>query len=70
MVDAELAGVHATPKELRHTLGVAAMQNGIPLNLMQQCLAYTLLATTAIYADTVGPKEHAIAARMWTTGGY
>jgi integrase/recombinase XerD len=65
MDDAGLAGLHATPKGLRHGVGVAAVQNGIPLNLVQRWLGHAQLSTTAIYADAVGPEEHAIAARMW-----
>jgi integrase/recombinase XerD len=64
MDDAGLSGLHATPKGLRHGVGVAAVQNGIPLNLVQRWLGHAQLATTAIYADAVGPEEHAIAARM------
>jgi integrase/recombinase XerD len=41
------------------------VQNGIPLNLVQRWLGHAQLSTTAIYADAVGPEEHAIAAKMW-----
>ena len=67
MDDAKLAGVHASPKGLRHGVGVAAVQSGIPLNLVQRWLGHAQLSTTAIYADAVGPEEHAIAAKMWAT---
>ena len=66
MDDAALSGLHATPKGLRHGVGVAAVQAGIPLNLVQRWLGHAQLSTTAIYADAVGPEEHAIAARMWS----
>ena len=57
-----------SPKGLRHGVGVgvAAVQNGIPLNLVQRWLGHAQLSTTAIYADAVGPEEQAIASRMWT----
>jgi integrase/recombinase XerD len=67
MDDAGLSGLHATPKGLRHGVGVLAVQNGIALNLVQRWLGHAQLSTTAIYADAVGAEEHAIAARMWTT---
>jgi integrase len=67
MEDAGLDGVHASPKGLRHGVGVAAVQSGIPLNLVQRWLGHAQLSTTAIYADAVGPEEHAIAAKMWVT---
>lgn len=59
------AGPHATPKGFRHGFGVAAVQAGIPLNLVQRWLGHAQLATTAIYADAVGAEEQDIAARMW-----
>lgn len=65
MDEAGLSGVHASPKGLRHGVGVAAVQNGIPLNLVQRWLGHAQLSTTAIYAEAVGPEEQAIAARMW-----
>ncbi len=67
MDDADLSGLSGTPKGLRHGVGVAAVQAGIPLNLVQRWLGHAHLTTTAIYADAVGPEEQAIAAKMWTT---
>lgn len=65
MAEAGIAGLHATPKGLRHGFGVRAVQSGIPLNLVQKWLGHAQLSTTAIYANAVGPEEHAIAMRMW-----
>lgn len=45
--------------------GVHALRSGIPLNLLQRWLGHADIATTAIYADAMGPEERAIAARMW-----
>jgi integrase len=59
-------GPQATPKGLRHGFGVAAIQAGIPLNLLQRWLGHAQLTTTAIYANAVGPEERNIAARMWS----
>jgi integrase/recombinase XerD len=58
-------GVHSSPKGLRHGFGVAAVKNGIALNMAQRWLGHAHITTTAIYADAVGEEEHAIAARMW-----
>jgi integrase len=63
---AGVKGPQATPKGLRHGFGVAAIQAGIPLNLLQRWLGHAQLTTTAIYANAVGPEERNIAARMWT----
>lgn len=62
------AGVGATaacPKGLRHGFGVHAVRSGVPLNLLQRWLGHADIATTAIYADVMGPEEREIAARMW-----
>lgn len=64
----EMAGVVATaasPKGLRHGFGVHAIRSGVPLNLLQRWLGHADIATTAIYADVMGPEEREIAARMW-----
>ena len=66
MAEAGVKGPQATPKGLRHGFGVAAIQAGIPLNLLQRWLGHAQLTTTAIYANAVGPEERNIAARMWT----
>ena len=58
-------GPHASPKGMRHGFGVAAIQAGIPLNLLQKWLGHAQLSTTAIYANAVGAEEQSIAARMW-----
>jgi integrase len=66
MKAAGVKGPQATPKGLRHGFGIAAIQAGIPLNLLQRWLGHAQLTTTAIYANAVGPEERNIAARMWT----
>lgn len=65
MKSAAVSGTHASPKGLRHAFGIAAVQSGIPLNLVQRWLGHARLETTAIYANAVGDEERAIAARLW-----
>lgn len=65
MDKAAISGPQASPKGLRHGFGVAAVQAGIPLNMVQKWLGHAQLSTTAIYADAVGAEEQAIAKRMW-----
>lgn len=65
MGKAGISGPQASPKGLRHGFGVAAVQAGIPLNMVQKWLGHAQLSTTAIYADAVGAEEQAIAERMW-----
>ena len=66
MERAGIEGSQASPKGLRHSFGVACIEKGIPLNLVQRWLGHAQLATTAIYADAVGEEERDIAARLWT----
>jgi integrase/recombinase XerD len=65
MQQAGIDGPHATPKGLRHGFGVACIEKGIPLNLVQRWLGHAQLTTTAIYANAVGEEERGIAARLW-----
>jgi integrase len=59
------AGLHATPKGLRHGFGLHAVRSGVPINLVQRWLGHARLETTAIYLQATGPEEREIAARMW-----
>ncbi|MCC7250459.1 site-specific integrase [Hyphomicrobium sp.] len=59
------AGIHATPKGLRHGFGLHAIRCGIPINLVQRWLGHASMTTTAIYLQAVGAEEREIAARMW-----
>jgi len=65
MEEAGIAGPQASPKGLRHGFGVACIEKGIPLNLVQRWLGHAQLSTTAIYADAVGEEERGIASRLW-----
>lgn len=65
MEAADINGLHAMPKGLRHCFGVAAIQSQVPLNLVQRWLGHADMRTTAIYANATGPEEQAIARRMW-----
>lgn len=58
-------GVHASPKGLRHGFGVAAVTEGIPLNLAQKWCGHSHISTTAIYANALGEEERFIAEKMW-----
>ena len=62
---ARVTGPHASPKGLRHGFAVAAIQSGVPLNLVQRWLGHADIATTAIYAAAIGDEERMLAERMW-----
>lgn len=62
---AGVAGLHASPKGLRHGFGIKAVTSEVPLNMTQKWLGHARLATTSIYTDAIGPEEQRIAERMW-----
>jgi len=62
---ADVTGPHATAKGLRHGFAVAALERGIPLNLLQKWLGHARLTTTAIYGDAVGAEERKMAEKLW-----
>lgn len=67
MTLAEISGAPASPKGLRHALGVGALQAGVPINLVKKWLGHSRLETTEVYADAVGEEEQAIARKFWNT---
>jgi integrase len=65
MAAAELSGPAATPKGLRHAFAIAALDKGVPLNMVQKWLGHAQISTTAIYGNAIGTEETALAARLW-----
>ena len=65
MAAANIIGLPAMPKGLRHGFGVHAFQSLVPPHLVQRWLGHASLRTTAIYADVFGPEEREFAKRMW-----
>jgi integrase/recombinase XerD len=65
MARANIIGLPAMPKGLRHGFGVHAFQSFVPPHLVQRWLGHASLRTTSIYGDVTGPEERAFAARMW-----
>jgi len=62
---AELQGIQATPKGLRHGFAIACLDKGIPLNMVQKWMGHAHITTTAIYANALGREERKLAARLW-----
>jgi len=65
MQEAGIEGDHATAKGLRHSFGVSAALNNVPITLTQKWMGHTDIKTTAIYSQIVGKEERAVAERMW-----
>lgn len=65
MIKAQVHGLHASPKGLRHGYGIRALQCSVTLNMLQKWMGHADMTTTAIYADACGAEEREIAERMW-----
>jgi len=65
MRSAGIRGKHATPKGLRHSFGVHAVNRGIPLTILQQWMGHEHISTTAVYGDAIKNDIREIAKRMW-----
>jgi integrase/recombinase XerD len=65
MTKAGITGAPACPRGLRHGFAVAALQAGVPLNIVQRWLGHSRMSTTAIYADVCGAEEQALAGKLW-----
>lgn len=65
MTGQQIGGVRAAPRGLRHGFGIAALQAGVPLNILQRWFGHARLETTSIYADALGREERVIAERFW-----
>lgn len=65
MDTAEIVGMQATAKGLRHGYGIHAIRTGVQLHMLRKWMGHTSLATTAIYATALGKEELDIADRMW-----
>ena len=65
MKKARIEGIHACPKGLRHSFGVTAVLNGVPLNKIKKWMGHESITTTEIYLDIVGKEERALYSKMW-----
>ncbi|MCP3439815.1 site-specific integrase [Bradyrhizobium sp. CCGUVB14] len=62
---AEIVGLRACPRGLRHAFGVISLQGGAHLNLIQRWMGHARMTTTAIYASVSGPEEWFFAEKVW-----
>lgn len=65
MASAEIDTPRASPKALRHSFAVAALQAGVPITLVRKWLGHSRITTTEIYTNVVGDEEQQLASRLW-----
>ncbi len=65
MTKADISGVRACAKGLRHAYGVHAALTQVPITHIKSWLGHASLETTQIYLNTAGAEDRQIAERMW-----
>ena len=65
MRQAEISGVHATTKGLRHGFGVRSAMMRIPPNIIQRWMGHADLATTGIYLAVRDDEERELIEKTW-----
>lgn len=65
MAQADITGVQACPKGLRHGFGIHAIHCGIDLATVQKWMGHSKLSVTAIYTNATPQDERARARVMW-----
>jgi len=65
MAAANIEGVHACPKGLRHGFGVRIAQKTRNPRLVQKLMGHMKMENTAIYMDLVGEEAHAEVVGAW-----
>lgn len=65
MKEIGISGKKACPKGLRHSFGVCAVENDIPITEIQQLLGHTFLKNTAIYTAVKDMEKRKLVSRLW-----
>ena len=69
MIEADIRGIHACAKGLRHSFAVHCVLCKIPLTTVQKWMGHVYLDTTAVYLNIIGQEERTLAARIWESIG-
>ena len=62
---ARISGIHATPQGLRHSFGICAVEDGVPLPIIAQVLGHANLLSTSVYTSAVGNEVREHFRKMW-----
>ena len=62
---AQIEGIQASPKGLRHGFAIACLGKGLPLNMVQKWMGHSSIETTAIYANATGKEERSLLEKLW-----
>lgn len=65
---ANIKGIQACAKGLRHGFAIHALEKHVPLNMVSKWLGHSSLEVTAIYTNASGREERNIASALWEEG--
>ncbi|WP_309387273.1 tyrosine-type recombinase/integrase [Cerasicoccus frondis] len=65
MKAAGIEGIHATPKGLRHSYGLACAMENLPIGEAKELMGHADVKTTLIYQQAFGAEKRAFAKRLW-----
>ena len=65
MEAAGITGPHATPRGLRHSMGVALVMNKMPANKIQKILGHASSLSTMVYLDVVQDERRELVSQVW-----
>lgn len=67
MQAANIEGIQATTKGLRHGFAVACVSQGVPIETIRKLLGHKSLKNTMIYLDILGEEERKLIQKTWPT---
>ena len=65
MQEVSIKGKKACPKGLRHSFGVSAVENDIPITEIQKLLGHQFLESTQIYTSVKDAEKRKLVSRLW-----
>lgn len=65
MAAAGITGSHATPRGLRHSMGVSLAMQKVPANIIQKVLGHSSEANTMVYLDVVQDERRELISQVW-----
>lgn len=65
MKKAEIEGIQATPKGLRHSFAIAHQEMGTPEHMIQRWLGWASPAMLSVYGKALGKEERNLARKLW-----
>ena len=66
METAGIQGIHACPRGLRHSFGIACVRDNVHIARIKKWMGHASIETTMIYLDVVEDDEQEFAQRRWS----